>query len=95
MVVSKRIGSEKMKEKKKCWELFSIPQITDTGYPNDNDTAKLIFHCERTNTDINVYYPKKENIDVETMSKIMSSMLSLCLHCTGKKPLHDSGYIVH
>lgn len=88
-------GCEIMKKEKECWELFSIPKITDTGYGAiDDDTNKLQFCCQKTNTCINVYYPKKENIDPETLSKIMKTILSKCLHCTGKKPLHDSGYIV-
>ena len=78
--------------KKECWELFSVPEISETGY--EDGMTKLIFHCDKTNTYMNVYYQKEENIDAETLSKIMNSVLSLCLHCTGKKPTHDSGDIV-
>lgn len=88
-------GEILLKEEKECWELFSTPIITDTGYGEaDKETAKLQFCCKKTNTCMNVYYPRDENIDPETLSKIMKSTLSICLHCTGKKPLHDSGYIV-
>ena len=88
-------GGDILKKEIECWELFSIPKITDTGYGAiDEDMNKLQFCCEKTNTCINVYYPKKENIDPETLSKITRTILSQCLHCTGKKPLHDSGYIV-
>lgn len=80
--------------KKECWEKFCVPEVTKTEYPNDENTVKLIFHCEKINTYMNVYYQKEENIDAETLSKIMRTALSLCLHCTGKKPQHDSGYIV-
>ena len=83
-----------MDKLKECHELFLTPNITDTGYPDD-ENMKLQFYCEKTNTNMNVYYPKNENIDAETLSKIMKTVLSVCLHCTGKKPLHDSGYIVH
>lgn len=84
-----------MKKEKECWELFVRPKITDTGYGEaDEDTIKLQFTCEKINTCMNVYYPRDENIDAETLSKIMRTALSICLHCTGKKPLHDSGYIV-
>ena len=79
---------------KECWELFSIPTITNTEYPDD-ECIKLQFYCEKTNTNINVYYPKNENIDPDALSKIMKTILSVCLRCTGKKPLHDNGYIVH
>ena len=84
-----------MKEEKECWELFSIPKIIDTGYyEEDSNAIKLQFSCEKTNTCINVYCPKDEDIDVETVSKVMRTALAQCLHCTGKKPKHDSGYIV-
>ena len=80
---------------KECWELFSIPKITDTGYCEvDKDTIKLQFHCEKTNTYMNIYYPREENIDAEMLSKVMKTVLAQCLHCTGKKPQHNSGYIV-
>ena len=82
--------------KKECWELFSVPMITDTGYgAEDADTGKLQFCCKKTNTCMNVYYSKNENIAPEELSKIMKTVLSICLHCKGKKPLYDSGYIVH
>lgn len=82
-------------KKEKCWELFSIPRITNTGYDEgDNNIMQLKFCCKKTNTCINVYYLKDENIDAETLSKVMKTALAQCLHCTGKKPKHDSGYIV-
>lgn len=88
-------GGEIMNKEKECWELFSVPIITDTGYGEiDEETNKLQFCCQKTNTCINIYYPKKENIDFETLSKFMKTVLSICLHCTEKKPLHNSGYIV-
>ena len=81
---------------KECWELFSVPKITDTGYGKaDENTINLQFCCEKTNTSMNIYYQKDENIDSETLSKIIKTVLSVCLHCTGKKPLCDNGYIVH
>lgn len=78
--------------KKDCWELFSVPEVSETGY--EDNITKLIFHCNKTNTYMNVYYPKEENIDAESLSKIMNSVLSLCLRCTGKKSTYDNGYIV-
>lgn len=84
----------KIEEKEKeCWELFSVPEVSETGY--EDDMTKLIFRCKKTNTNINAYYPKEENINVEMISKIMRTVLSVCLHCTGKKPERDSGYIVY
>lgn len=80
---------------KECWELFAVPEAIESPYLNEEGTVKLTFHCEKTNTFMNVYYQKDENIDYGTMSSAMKSILSACLHCTGKKPLHDSGYIVH
>ena len=85
-------GGEMMNE---CWELFSNPKITDTGYgEEDKNTIKLQFCCEKTNTCMNIYYLRDEGIDSETLSKVMRIALSQCLHCTGKKPPHDNGCIV-
>ena len=79
---------------KKCWELFSIPEITSIKYEGNIEVIRLKFGCKKTNTCINVYCPKNENMDVDAISKIMRTALSVCHHCTGKKPLCDSGYIV-
>ena len=79
-----------MKKLKDCWETFSIPVITDTGFLNDEDMVKLIFHCKKTNTYMNVYYPKNDRIDGKTISEIMKTALSVCLHCTEMKQLHDN-----
>ena len=80
---------------KECWELFSIPMVTNTGYDEeDSNVIQLQFCCKKTNTCINVYYSREENIDYETLSKVTRTALSQCLHCTGKKPLRDSRYIV-
>ena len=76
-------GSEIMT--RECWELFCVPQVTKTECLDDENTIKLIFHCEKTNTYMDVYYQKEDNIDYTILSSAMNSALSLCLHCNQRK----------
>ena len=86
---------EKIERGKECWELFSIPRVVGVvNHDKDVAIVKSSFYCEKTNHAINVYCPENKGIDNDTMSKVMKTALSICLHCTETPPLHDSGYIV-
>ena len=66
-----------MKKIEECWELFSVPIVADIGCTEDDEKInKLQFCCQKTNTCINIYYLKKENIDLQTLSKVMKTILS-------------------
>ena len=87
---------EKIEKEKECWELFSVPRVVGVIGNNKEDIpiVKTSFYCEKTNHSINVYRPENEDVDNDTISKVMKTALSICLHCTGTPPLSDSGYIV-
>ena len=74
-----------MKREKECWEIFCVPEVTKSECLDDENTVKLIFYCEKTNSYMNVYYQKDENIDYKILSGAMNSALSLCLHCNQRK----------